>query len=125
VKEVMTMKYMIMMFGSASEMGETHSPEWIREMIGFMVQIDDDLRASGELVDNEGLSDPSTAKLVRMTNGVPLTSDGPFAESKESIIGFWIVDVASEERVLEIAASIVKWSRVLEIRPVASEPPAL
>jgi hypothetical protein len=117
------MKYMIMMFGSASEMGETHSPEWIREMIGFMVQIDDDLRASGELVDNEGLSDPSTAKLVGMTNGVPVTSDGPFAESKESIIGFWIVDVASEERVIEIAESIVKYSQVVEIRPIAAGPP--
>ena len=119
------MKYMIMMFGSASEMGETQTPEWIREMIGAMIQLDKDLVASGEMVFNEGLADPQNATTVTLTNGVPVATDGPFAESKESIIGFWIVDVASEERVLEIAASIVKWSRVLEIRPIAPPPPVL
>jgi hypothetical protein len=116
------MKYMIMMFGSAGEMTETKSPEWIKEMIGFMGELDAGLRASGELVYDEGLQDASTAKLVRLTDGVPVTTDGPFAEAKESIVGFWVVDVADEARVLEIAGSIVKYSDVVEVRPVGVAP---
>jgi len=117
------MKYMIAMFGSASEMGATKTPEWINEMIAFMIDIDVRLRASGEMVYNEGLADGSQAKVVRLENGQPVATDGPFAESKESIIGFWIVDVASEERALEICGEIVQWSEVVELRPVPAGPP--
>ena len=117
------MKYMIAMFGSASEMGATKTPEWINEMIAFMIDIDVRLRASGEMVYNEGLADGSQAKVVRLENGQPVATDGPFAEAKESIIGFWIVDVASEERALEICGEIVQWSEVVELRPVPAGPP--
>jgi hypothetical protein len=117
------MKYMIAMFGSASEMGATKTPEWINEMIAFMIDIDVRLRASGEMVYNEGLADGSQAKVVRLENGQPVATDGPFAEAKESIIGFWIVDVASEERALELCGEIVQWSEVVELRPVPAGPP--
>ena len=117
------MKYMIAMFGSASEMGATKTPEWINEMIAFMIDIDVRLRASGEMVYNEGLADGSQAKVVRLENGQPVATDGPFAEAKESIIGFWIVDVASEERAFEICGEIVQWSEVVELRPVPAGPP--
>jgi hypothetical protein len=113
---------MIMMFGSAGEMMETQSPEWIKEMIGFMTDFDASLRASGELVFDEGLQDASAAKVVRLTDGVPVTTDGPFAEAKESIIGFWVVDVADEARVLELAGQVVKYSQVVEVRPVGVAP---
>ena len=117
------MKYMIAMFGSASEMGATKTPEWINEMIAFMIDIDVRLRASGEMVYNEGLADGSQAKVVRLENGQPVATDGPLAEAKESIIGFWIVDVASEQRALEICGEIVQWSEVVELRPVPAGPP--
>jgi hypothetical protein len=116
------MKYMIMMFGSAAEMMETASPDWIREMIGFMTGLDDDLRERGELVFNAGLADGTAAKLVH-AGGV--VTDGPFAEAKESLVGFWIVDVESEERVVELATSIAAYARVVEVRPVAEEPPTV
>lgn len=114
------MKYMLMMFGSAGEMMETASEEWIREMIGFMIGLDQTLTERGELVFNAGLADGSAAKLVD-AGGV--VTDGPFAEAKESLIGFWVVDVESEARVNELAASIAKYSRVVEVRPVAEAPP--
>jgi len=117
------MKYMIMMFGSAAGMMEVASPEWIREMIEFMVQLDDDLRASGELVFNAGLADGSTAKTVSLENGVVVTTDGPFAESKESLVGYWVLDVESEARAIEIASDIVQWSQKVEVRQVADAPP--
>ena len=68
---------MIMMFGTAGEMMETASPEWIKEMIGFMTNLDQELRESGEMVFNEGLQDGETAKLVRLVDGVPVATDGP------------------------------------------------
>jgi hypothetical protein len=115
-------KYMIMMFGTAGEMMETRSPEWIKEMIGFMHDFDRELVESGEMVFNEGLQDGGTAKLVKLVDGVPVTTDGPYAEAKESIIGFWILDVASEERILELAGRIVKYSGQVEVRPVGVAP---
>ena len=84
--------------------------------------LDRELTDSGELVFGEGLADGSTAKLVTLTDGVPVTTDGPYAEAKESLIGFWIVDVADEARVLEIGGRIVKYSGVVEIRPVGQPP---
>ena len=116
------MKYMIMMFGTAGEMMETKSPEWIKEMIGFMRDLDGELRDSGEMVFSEGLQDGGTAKLVTLTDGVPVTTDGPFAEAKESIIGFWVLDVADEARILEIAGRIVRYSGTVEVRPVGVAP---
>ncbi len=118
------MKYMIMMFGSAASMAEQRSPEWITEMIGFMGDLHQELVDSGELVAAEGLQDGSAARLVTLTDGVPVVTDGPYAEAKESLIGFWIVDVAEEARVLELAGRIVEYSGVVEVRPlgVAPEP---
>ena len=119
------MKYMIMMFGSAEEMTETQTPEWIREMIGAMIQLDRDLVESGEMVFNEGLADPQNAKTVTLTNGVPVATDGPFAESKESLVGYWVLDVEDEARILELSGRIVKWSDVVEVRRVADGPPEI
>ena len=116
------MKYMIMMFGTAGEMMETRSPEWITEMIGFMRGLDRELTESGEMVFNEGLQDGGSAKIVRLADGVPVTTDGPYAEAKESLIGFWILDVADEARILEIAGRIVQYSGVVEVRPVGVAP---
>jgi hypothetical protein len=115
-------KYMIMMFGSAAEMTETQSPEWITEMIGFMRELDKELNEAGEMVFNEGLQDGDSAKLVRLVDGVPVTTDGPFAESKESLIGFWVLDVADEARILDIAGRIVTYSGLVEVRPVGVAP---
>ena len=116
------MKYMIMMFGTAGEMMETRSPEWIKEMIGFMRDLDRELTETGEMVFNEGLQDGDTAKVVRLVDGVPVATDGPFAEAKESLVGFWVLDVADEARILEIAGRIVQYSGVVEVRPVGVAP---
>jgi hypothetical protein len=119
------MKYMLMMFGDAGTMMETRSPEWIKEMIGFMQRLDTELTDSGELVFQLGLTDSSTAKVVSIDNGLPVTTDGPYAESKESLIGYWIVDVEDEARALEIASRIAVYSQVVEVRQGADEPPEM
>ena len=118
------MKYIIMMFGDQQTMFEVKSPEWIRDMIAFMGTLDRELAESGERVDAQGLVDPSQAKTVRFVNGAAVPTDGPFAEAKESLAGYWIVDVETEARALEIGSRIVDHiHEPIEVRQVADAPP--
>jgi len=80
-------------------------PEELKAHISYMKQINKELKDSGELVSGEGLAAPGEAKLVRAgKNGGPPVTDGPFAESKEYLAGYWIVDVDKPERAYAIAA---------------------
>jgi hypothetical protein len=118
------MKYMIMTFGSAEAGLEAMGREWMLEMVKFMHELNKDLKEAGELVDAQGLADGSQAKTVRFENGMPVPTDGPFAESKESLVGYWIVDVESEDRAIEIASRIVAFVKVpIEVRRVMDAPP--
>lgn len=99
------MKYMLLMNTGA---GPYKIMEWPEEALqahmSHMRTINEELIANGEMVGGEGLSPPSQAKLVRADeDGRPVT-DGAFAETKEFLAGFWIVDVDSPERAYEIAA---------------------
>jgi hypothetical protein len=118
------MKYMMMTFGEAASMVETQSKDWITDMIAFMRRLDDDLRESGELVSAEGLTDGRTATTVRFQDGISVPTDGPFAEAKESLVGYWVVDVADEARAIEIATRIVDAVHApIEVRRIADGPP--
>ena len=100
--------------------------------IQFMKSFAKKLGASGELIAAEGLSAPDQAKRVRAGNdGKPIT-DGVFPESKEFLVGYWIVDVDSPERALQIAAEASAAPGVggkplnmaIEVRQVMSPPPS-
>jgi hypothetical protein len=118
------MKYMVMMFGDQASMVETKTNEWIVEMIAFMRQVTEDLSKAGELVAAEGLADASQAKTVRIRDGVPVATVGPFAESKESLAGYWIIDVENEARALEFTSKIVAFTEgPTEVRQVMDGPP--
>jgi hypothetical protein len=118
------MKYMIMTFGSAEAGLAAQGRDWMIEMVKFMKKLDEDLRESGELVDEHGLADASQAKTIRIKNGIPVATDGPYAEAKESLVGYWIVDVESEARVIEIASRIVDYvKQPIEVRQVMDAPP--
>jgi len=115
---------MIMMFGDQATMVETRSTEWIKGMIRFMKDLDQELADSGELAASEGLADPTQATTVRFEHGAPVPTDGPFAESKESLAGYLIVDVDDEARALEIASRIVAVIEgAVEVRQVMDAPP--
>ena len=119
------MKYMIMMFGCVGATLETRTPEWITGMHEFMQDLDGELREAGELVTGAGLVDPSQATTVRFQNGVPVPTDGPFAEIKESLAGYWVLDV-TEERAIEIASRMVAFvEHPIEVRRIMDEPPEL
>jgi hypothetical protein len=127
------MKYMLMM--NTPRGGEYQIMSWpkkdIEAHIGFMIKFGKKLSEQGELAGAEGLASPSQAKLVKAgKDGRPVT-DGVFPESKEFLAGYWIVDVDSEARALEIAAEASMAPGVggaplhmaIEVRQVMSGPP--
>jgi hypothetical protein len=117
------MKYMIMTFGDTSAL-EGRSPGWIKAMIEFMQRIDVELTESGELVFQQGLADPGQARTVRVQQGVAVATDGPFAESRESLVGFWVVDVEDQARAVEIATRISQAADApIEVRRCMDAPP--
>jgi hypothetical protein len=107
-------------------------PEDLKAHIGFMKQFDVELREAGELVAAEGLAAPAQARVVRAgKNGAPEVTDGPFAEAKEFLAGYWIVDVDRLERAYQIAARAsaapgpggAPLNMPIEVREVMSAPP--
>src|SRR6266700_2803070 len=81
------------------------TPEDIKAHIDFQHSLNQELIDKGELVDAQGLAGPALAKFVTYDGvGAPVVTDGPFAESKELLAGYRMVDVESEERAIEIAA---------------------
>lgn len=86
---------------------EGWQPEDVKRMVGFMDQLNADLKARGQMVTAEGLVAPDQARLVTAKeDGSPTVTDGPFAESKEFIAGFWIIDVKSADDAYKFAARV-------------------
>jgi hypothetical protein len=77
-------------------------------MGAFMEKFNNDLAASGELVDTRGLDAPVHTRRVGggLQSGVPVVTDGPYAETQEVLAGYWIVDCESFDRATEIAAGL-------------------
>jgi hypothetical protein len=102
------MKFMLMMHaprGTGEYAVTQWKPEELQAHIRFMHDLNRDLTSAGELAGAEGLAAPGEARIVRADkHGAPAVTDGPFAESKEFLVGYWIVDVPSAERAYEIAA---------------------
>ena len=128
------MRFMLMMHaprGTGDYQINSWSPDDLKNHIGFMHELNKELKQAGEYIDAQGLTPPGQAKLVRAgKNGVPAT-DGPFAESKEYLVGYWIVEVDSAERAYEIAAKAsaapgpggTPLIIPIEVRQVMSGPP--
>lgn len=121
------MKYMIMTFGDESAWDAlglggaqaTWSEEDVAAHFTAMNAFYADLAASGEMVSGYGLADPSHTITIEIRDGRPVASDGPYAEAKEVLAGFGIIDVASHDRAMALAgrfAALVQ-TRV-ELRPV-------
>src|SRR5689334_1270476 len=86
---------------------EGWSHEDVKRMVDFMNTTNANLKAAGQWVMAEGLVGPDEARLVKANeDGTPSVTDGPFAESKEFIAGFWIVQVKDAAEAYDIAAKI-------------------
>ncbi|WP_306361287.1 YciI family protein [Nocardia sp. CC227C] len=103
------MKYMLIKTHTAAAYCDTAMSEWTPEEIAaniaFQQALGEELSKSGELVDAQGLAGPDEARIVSSDGrSAPVVTDGPFPESKEFLAGYWLVDVDSPERAIEIAA---------------------
>lgn len=124
------MKYMIMLYGSQQDYDvlagrptdkPAMSPEDIAAMHAYMGSIHKDLVESGELVDAQGLTAPVHARRVRLRNGVPVVTDGPYPEAQEVLAGYTIVECSSFDRATQIAARFVNpdaEGEYVDVRPV-------
>ena len=102
------MKYLILIHQNrgAREQFASFPPEVQAAGMQAYYDLNAELAGTGELVSAEALADDSTGTVLSLRSGTVVTSDGPFAESKEMLAGFYLVDVASLKRALEIAAKI-------------------
>ena len=107
-------------------------PEELQANIRFMKNLNKQLREAGELVGAEGLAPPGQARIVRCDGeGAPEVTDGPFAEFKEFLVGYWIVDVENAGRAYAIAGKASTapgpggkpLGIKIEVRQVMSAPP--
>ncbi len=84
-----------------------------------------ELKAGGAWVFAGGLHPPSTATVVRTAGGQVVTTDGPFAETKEQIGGFWIIEAPDLDAALKLAAQGSAACRApVEVRPFQENPQA-
>jgi len=127
------MKYMLLMnYGGADCAPMTEwAPEEVKEHIAFQRRLGKELADGGELLDAQGLSAPELARFVKSDGQTPpVVTDGPLPESKELLAGYWLVDVESEERAIEIAAKAsaapgpdgAPIRQTIEVRQVMSAP---
>jgi hypothetical protein len=125
------MKYILLMTGTSAGVEKylAWSKQDIESHMSVFEQINHELRESGEFVAKQGLAKPQEAMVVRgEKNGLPVT-DGIFPESKEFLLGYWIVDVRTAERAYAIAGRIsaapgpggVPTNMPIEVRQFARE----
>ena len=111
------MKHMLLIY-ETPDTREIFMSDDGKELMARVDAMIEELTASGELVGTQALADPSTAKSVRTGSGSPLVTDGPFAEAKEHIGGYLIVE-CDHARALDIAS---RWPAVgsggMEVRPI-------
>ena len=106
------MKYLIMMYSSQNDFdlmtgrAGAFAPDDFAPMHEFMESFTKDLVDSGELVDTQGLDAPVHARRVQLRDGVPVVTDGPYAETQEVLAGYWVVDCESFDRATQIAARL-------------------
>jgi hypothetical protein len=129
------MKFMLMMNAPRGD-GDygvvNWPPEDLKAHIGFMMRFHGELKNEGVLAAAEGLAPPGQARIVRAgKGGSPEVTDGPFAEAKEFLAGYWIVDVETPEQAYAIAARASAapgpggkpLNLKIEVRQVMSAPP--
>lgn len=112
------MKYLVMIYCDDSLLEALPEGEFDNRMQGCFAKADT-LRAQGQLLDSQQLEGPATARTVRVREGRTSVVDGPFAETKEYLGGFNLIEAANMDEAVLIASSF-PWARTgaIEIRPV-------
>lgn len=118
------MKYMLLIYSNPSEGPEYGTPEFDTMMAGFFAA-NEKMKDDGVLLDGEGLQGIETATSLRIKSDKIETMDGPFAETREHLGGYYVVDVPDLDSALKYATLIpaAKFGTI-EIRPLMDYNPA-
>ncbi|HEY3006305.1 MAG TPA: YciI family protein [Kribbellaceae bacterium] len=112
------MKYLLLIMMNP-EIIEALSEEERKAVFGAHEAFQAPLRESGELVGFAALADPSNSTTVRVRDGVPAVTDGPYVEAKEFLAGYYVVDCETTDRANELAAQLPEAAlTAIEVRPV-------
>jgi hypothetical protein len=99
-------RYLILIYSNPAsrDVWDNLSADQRADGLGYYARLVEEMTEAGELVVSEALSHPARAKRVLATDAGAVTSDGPFAELKEHLAGFFVIECASMERAVELAA---------------------
>ena len=98
------------------------SPEVMEKVMRYVDALNDEIKAAGAWVFAGGLHPSSTATVVRVQNGEVLTTDGPFAEGKEHVGGFWVIEAPDLDAALDWGRRATRACQVpIEVRPFQDE----
>jgi len=121
------MRYMFLIY--SQEKAVQHTPEAIDAMKNAHLSVMEDAATKGVLVGLAGLKSTPSATTVRMKDGRPIVLDGPFAETKEQLAGYYILECRDLDEALGWAARIPTSCKggegCIEVRPVAEYPKPL
>jgi hypothetical protein len=107
------------------EGAEMPSEEVMQQMYADVDAVNDQIKAAGAWVFAGGLHPADVATVVKVQNGDVVTTDGPFAESKEQLGGFWVIEAADLDAALAWAKkATVACQAPVEVRPFQDEPEA-
>ena len=118
------MQYMLLIYDDEAKW-DRMTEEEARTLMGEYFAYTDELRDAGAFVSGEPLELTKTAKTVHVRDGERFVTDGPFAETKEQLGGYYLIDVESEDEALDWAAKIpsARLGRI-EVRAIAQMPAA-
>ena len=111
------MRYMVTIYGDPSAMSDA-SPEEQQAELGRWFTYTEELQKAGAMVAGNALQGSETATTVRFGGGEPTLTDGPFAETKEQLGGFYLLECANLDEALEWARKLPSRGGAAEVRPV-------
>lgn len=115
------MKYMLLVYGNDEVWSSLPQEQW-KQFVAEHDQVNRELAEEGVLVGAYGVAEQDQARVIRVTDGVPAVTDGPYIETKEYIGSFYIVDCADEAEALRVAARIPSSKLTgVEVRPLLHE----
>lgn len=113
------MRYMLLVYLDENALSESERQDCYRES----TQLARDLQSNGKYIATAPLQPTQTAKSVRVRDGKPLITEGPFAETREQLGGFYMVNAENLDEALAIAARIPgARAGTVEVRPVLEVP---
>lgn len=114
-------QYLLSVHSVEGEEREQPSPEEFQESMQRIIELEDDMEDKDVFAFGGRLHGPGAAKVVRKTDGDHAFTDGPFAETKEHIAGFYIINAAGLDDALEWASRVVDATGMpIEVRPFAA-----